>query len=144
MSEIYTLTSASLFGIIFRTLGDKEASEAVLKSVYKRIWSLSKAGETPAGDPLNRLRALAHRYAMDYKVKHKLNHVIATPLPAAALKTYEQLSGDSVSEKEFTLLKLAYLNAMPLSALAKSNKCSEEDMERRIKKILSQIRRVTT
>ncbi len=141
MSEIYALTSASLFGIIFRRLADKDASSTVLKSVYARIWELRNDGGSAATDPLNRLRALAHRYALDYKVKHLHDAPAAQAVPASKLKNREQLAGNHVSEKEFALLKLTYLNAVPVSVLAKTNNCSEDDMKRSIKKIVMQVRR---
>ena len=144
MSEIYDLTSASLLGVIHRTLGDEKASATVLKSVYARIWELRGQDENAVSDPLNRLRALAHRYALDYKIKHGLKPVKGPAVPTSDLKSREGLLADGLSDKEYTLLKLAYLNAMPIASLAKSNNCSIEEMERRVQKILSKIRRTQT
>ncbi len=141
MSEIYALTSAPLLGVIHRTIGDKSASATVLKSVYARIWELRGQDENAVSDPLNRLRALAHRYALDYKAKYDLEPVKGPDVPTSDLKSRKDLSAEGLSDKEYMLLKLAYLNAMPIAALAKSNNCSVEEMERRIQKILSKIRR---
>ena len=141
MSEIYTLTSASLFGLILRLLGDADASASVLKSVYARIWDLGQDKKLPQDNSMNFLRATAHRMSVDYKVKHKLKIQAASALESTQLVTRDQLSEHDLSEKEFALLKLVYLNSLSLSSLAKSNDCSEEEMKRRIKKVISKIGR---
>lgn len=141
MSEIYALTSASLYGIIFRNLGDEAASAKVLKSVYARVWDLRKEPGDLLSDSMNRLRAMAHRYALDYKVKHGLKNAPSQPITAQTLKSLREFDGTNLSDKELSLLKLAYLNALPIATLAKANDCSEAEMGQRIKKILSKIRR---
>ncbi len=144
MSEIYALTSAPLLGVIHRTIGDERASTNVLKSVYARVWELRGQDENAVSNPLNRLRALAHRYALDYKIKHGLKPAKGPTVSTSDLKSRESLLADGLSDKEYMLLKLAYLNAMPIASLAKSNNCSVEEMERRIQNTLSKIRRAKT
>jgi len=144
MSEIYDLTSASLLGVIHRTIGDESAAAEVLKSVYARIWELRGQDKNAVSDPLNRLRALAHRYALDYKSKNNLKPVKGPAVPTSDMKSREDLLADGLSDTEYMFLKLAYLNAMPIASLAKSNNCSVEEMERRIQETLSKIRRVKT
>lgn len=144
MSEIYTLTAAPLLGIIYRTLGDKGASATVLKSVYARLWELRHSDDAAATNPLNRLRAMAHRYAMDYKIENNVTSPQGPSISESDLEHREELMGDGLSEKEYKLLKLAYLNAMPVASLAKANNCTVDEMEDRIKNILSKIRRAKT
>lgn len=141
MSEIYALTSASLYGIIFRNLGNEAASAEVLKSVYARVWDLRKNPDDLLTDSMNRLRAMAHRYALDHKVKHGSKNTYAAAVTAETLKSLDQFDGGNLSSQELSLLKLAYLNALPMASLAQSSNCSEAEMERRIRDILSKIRR---
>ena len=141
MSEIYALTSGSLYSIIFRNLGDEAASAEVLKSVYARVWTLRKDPGDLLTDSMNRLRAMAHRYALDYKVKHGVKNISSERLTVKKLESLSKFEGNNLSEKELSLLKLAYLNALPIEALAQANNCSEAEMERRIRKTLLNIRR---
>ena len=136
MSELYALTSAPLFGIVSQMLGDRQISSSVLKSVYARVWELGLVQELPREDPLNFLRALAHRMAMDYKLKHDIQN--STPSQFANMK---ELSGHNLNKKEFALFRLAYLNALPSPPSSEFSNVSEEEMERLVKEVLLKIRR---
>ena len=66
MTDIITLTSPHLNGIIFQVLKDEKQSAVVLKAVFTKIWKMRRFGHLSA-DPLNAMRAIAHRYALTYK-----------------------------------------------------------------------------
>jgi RNA polymerase sigma-70 factor (ECF subfamily) len=65
LQTVYRLTSAKLFGVILRILGERSAAEDVLQEVYVTVWR--KAADFDAGraSPLTWLIAIARNRAID-------------------------------------------------------------------------------
>jgi len=65
--ELYTLTSAKLFGITFRICGERQAAEDVLHDVYVTIWKRSGAYEPSRASPITWLATIARNRAIDWR-----------------------------------------------------------------------------
>lgn len=123
MREIYALTSPHLFGIIKSIVSDEADAQRALKSVYARVWTQRRALQSRhKGDPLNYMRRLAHRSAMDFKfretaeVRSKAN--LSLP-PEAGLSEATALG---ISEQDMRILKLAYLKGASVSDISNYEK----------------------
>jgi RNA polymerase sigma factor (sigma-70 family) len=65
LQTVYRLTSAKLFGVALRILGERSEAEDVLQEVYLTVWR--KAGDFDAGraSPMTWLIAIARNRAID-------------------------------------------------------------------------------
>lgn len=119
MREIYALTSPHLFGVITSIVPDETAAGRVLKSVFASVWTQRQALQSRhKGDPLNYMRRLAHRFAMDYKfsetgeVSSKANLSSPPEIGPGEAKAL------GVSEQDLRILKLAYLRGESVSDIS--------------------------
>lgn len=119
MPDIYALTAPHVFGIITQIIPDKADSEKVLKKVYARVWARRDIlVSRHKGDPLNYLRRLAHRSAMDFKFKMNIESKLESDdrnLPEMDIAKAEVLG---VTEQDMRILKLAYLNGASVSDIS--------------------------
>ncbi|MDB5681567.1 MAG: sigma-70 family polymerase sigma factor [Sphingomonas bacterium] len=64
--EVYTLTSAKLFGICLRICGERSGAEDVLHEVYLTIWKRAGAFEPGRASPISWLATIARNRAIDW------------------------------------------------------------------------------
>lgn len=67
LSELYRLTSAKLFGIVFRICGERQGAEDVLQDVYLTIWKRAGAYEAHRASPITWLATIARNRAIDWR-----------------------------------------------------------------------------
>lgn len=67
LAELYSLTSAKLFGIILRICGERQAAEDVLQDVYLTIWKRAGAYEPGRASPITWLATIARNRAIDWR-----------------------------------------------------------------------------
>lgn len=67
LSELYSLTSAKLFGICLRICGERQAAEDVLQEVYVTIWKRSAGYEPGRASPITWLATIARNRAIDWR-----------------------------------------------------------------------------
>lgn len=65
--DLYTLTSAKLFGICYRICGERQAAEDVLHDVYLTIWKRAGAYEPSRASPITWLATIARNRAIDWR-----------------------------------------------------------------------------
>uniref|UniRef100_UPI0035C9BF98 sigma-70 family RNA polymerase sigma factor n=1 Tax=uncultured Sphingomonas sp. TaxID=158754 RepID=UPI0035C9BF98 len=65
--DLYTLTSAKLFGICYRICGERQAAEDVLHDVYLTIWKRAGAYEPARASPITWLATIARNRAIDWQ-----------------------------------------------------------------------------
>jgi RNA polymerase sigma-70 factor (ECF subfamily) len=65
--DLYTLTSAKLFGICLRICGERQAAEDVLHDVYLTIWKRAGAWEPGRASPITWLATIARNRAIDWR-----------------------------------------------------------------------------
>lgn len=62
---LYQATSARLFAIVLRILGDRDTAEDVLQDVYVRVWRRSGSFDPARGAPMAWLGRIARNAALD-------------------------------------------------------------------------------
>ncbi len=65
LREIYGLTSAKLYGICLRILGDAQEAEDALQDVYVSVWRRAASFEPSRASPITWLATLARNRAID-------------------------------------------------------------------------------
>lgn len=65
--DLYSLTSAKLFGICYRICGERQAAEDVLHDVYLTIWKRAGAYEPSRASPITWLATIARNRAIDWQ-----------------------------------------------------------------------------
>jgi RNA polymerase sigma-70 factor (ECF subfamily) len=83
LQTVYRLTSAKLFGVVLRILGERSAAEDVLQEVYVTVWR--KAADFDAGraSPMTWLIAIARNRAID-RLRAQRRSSRMEPIEAAA------------------------------------------------------------
>jgi len=65
--DLYTLTSAKLFGVCLRICGERQAAEDVLHEVYLTVWKRAGAYEPGRASPITWLATIARNRAIDWR-----------------------------------------------------------------------------
>jgi len=65
LKEVYERTSAKLFGICLRILGEPNEAEDVLQEVYVSVWRNASAFNAERGSPVTWLAAIARNRSID-------------------------------------------------------------------------------
>ncbi|TPG14714.1 sigma-70 family RNA polymerase sigma factor [Sphingomonas koreensis] len=65
--DVYTLTSAKLFGICLRICGERHAAEEVLHEVYLTVWKRAGAWDPGRSSPITWLSIIARNRALDWR-----------------------------------------------------------------------------
>ena len=65
LAEVYSLTSAKLFGICLRILMDRGEAEDALQETYVSVWRRAGTFDAARGSPIGWLAALARNRAID-------------------------------------------------------------------------------
>lgn len=82
LREVYDLTSAKLFGICLRILGDRQDAEDVLQEVYVTVWRRAAMFEADRSSPITWLSTLARNRAID-RLRSRRRQGSAEPVEAA-------------------------------------------------------------
>jgi RNA polymerase sigma factor (sigma-70 family) len=64
--EVYTLSSAKLFGICYMICGNQHSAEDVLQDVYLKVWRCAGAWDPAAGSAIAWLAAIARNRSIDW------------------------------------------------------------------------------
>lgn len=67
LGELYSLTSAKLFGICLRICGERQAAEDVLHDVYLTVWKRAAGYEPGRASPITWLATIARNRAIDWR-----------------------------------------------------------------------------
>lgn len=65
LETVYSTTSAKLFGICLRILGDRQEAEDVLQEVYVNVWRRAGSFDPARASPITWLATLARNRAID-------------------------------------------------------------------------------
>ena len=69
-ARLYSATSAKLFGIVLRIVGDRGDAEDVLQETYVRVWRAAGRFDSASGRPVTWLAAIARNAAIDFVRQH--------------------------------------------------------------------------
>lgn len=98
LQTVYRLTSAKLFGVVLRILGERSEAEDVLQEVYLTVWR--KAADFDAGraSPMTWLIAIARNRAIDRLRASRVSRRME-PIDAAANLADDAPAADSALEQ---------------------------------------------
>ena len=65
LAEVYQRTSAKLFGICLRILGDRSEAEDTLQDIYVNVWRKAGSFDPQRASPITWLAALARNRSID-------------------------------------------------------------------------------
>ncbi|KMS58164.1 RNA polymerase sigma factor [Sphingobium cupriresistens LL01] len=66
LRQVYTMTSAKLFGVCLRISADRDAAEDILQDVYIKIWNRAERFDAGRASPITWLCAIARNTAIDW------------------------------------------------------------------------------
>lgn len=106
LHRVYRATSAKLFGICLRIVGDRAAAEDVLQEVYVIVWRNAARFDSARASPITWLAMIARNRAIDWKRAHDRHtdrfgmmmppFVASDDLPADEALAAEQLEAAAV------------------------------------------------
>ncbi len=70
LGEVYSRTSAKLFGVCLRVTRDREAAEDILQQVYLKVWNRAGRFDPQVASPITWLCAIARNASIDWVRKH--------------------------------------------------------------------------
>jgi RNA polymerase sigma factor (sigma-70 family) len=94
---VYAETSAKLFGICLRILGDRSEAEDVLQDVYLTVWRKAASFDETVASPITWLAALTRNRAID---RLRSGRVVRTTLPIEAADDVADASPSAVERLE--------------------------------------------
>ena len=65
LAEVYRKTSAKLFGVCIRILGEREEAEDALQEIFTSVWRNAGSFDPAKGSPISWLAALARNRSID-------------------------------------------------------------------------------
>lgn len=94
--DVYTLTSAKLFGVVLRICGERQAAEDVLHEVYLTIWKRAGGYEPGRASPISWLATIARNRAIDWRRAQGVRRT-------GRLEEASEIADDTVSADEAML-----------------------------------------
>jgi RNA polymerase sigma-70 factor (ECF subfamily) len=79
LSDVYDRTSAKLFGICIRILGEREEAEDALQEIFISVWRNADRFDAAKGSPITWLAAMARNRSIDRKRSRASRPLCATP-----------------------------------------------------------------
>lgn len=130
--SVYSRTSAKLFGVILRVLGDRAEAEDVLQEVYVKVWNNAGRYRSNGFSPMTWLITIARNAAIDRKRKRRtanpgdaLTDTLADPAPGPetqAMAASDRARLDSCFEeldaRHAEAVRRAYLDGDSYAGLA--------------------------
>lgn len=141
MPEIYALTSPHLFGIVKNLVSDNNSAQTILKSVYSRLWDRRHVLQTRhKGDPLNYLRRLAHRLAMDYKLQSNMKSELVFDVEGISSVDLSKANFLGISDQDMRILRLAYLKGASIYEISILEKLETSQIKASLEKTVGRLR----
>lgn len=106
LKEVYARTSAKLFGLCLRILGDRGEAEDVLQEVYLSVWRRADSFDPGRSSPVTWLAALARNRSID-RLRSGGRQRPAAPIDAAMHVADSRPTADVLVEAADGRLRLA-------------------------------------
>ncbi len=97
LQTVYRLTSAKLFGVALRILGERSEAEDVLQEVYVTVWRKAADFDPSRASPMTWLIAIARNRAIDRLRASRQSRAMA-PIEAAAEVADSGIGADGALE----------------------------------------------
>ena len=153
---VYSETSAKLFGVCLRILGDRNEAEDVLQDVYLTVWRKAASFDEAVASPITWLVAIARNRAIDRLRSGAASRVhapleAAAEVPDAGLSALEQLEiGEDrarlkdclqeLEERQSAAIRSAFLDGFTYEELAETNRVPLGTMKSWIRRGLLKLR----
>ncbi len=98
LAELYDASSANVFGLAMKILGDRTAAEETTLDVYTQVWRRISTYDAQRGTPGSWLMTLAKNRAIDRFRRSYLERGRQAPLDQAA-----ELPGDEATPEQFSV-----------------------------------------
>lgn len=105
LGDVYSATSAKLFGVCLRILPDREEAEDVLQEAYLTVWRKAAAFDPSRGSPITWLVTLTRNRALDRLRSRR--PIPSEPIDLAESVADEALPADSLIEVDQEAARLA-------------------------------------
>jgi RNA polymerase sigma factor (sigma-70 family) len=131
---VYSETSAKLFGVCLRILGERSEAEDVLQEVYLTVWRKAASFEESVASPITWLVAIARNRSIDRlrasgASRATLPIEAAADVPDASLSAVERLEVDEdqarlrdclheLEERQSAAIRAAFLDGFTYDELA--------------------------
>jgi len=156
LQTVYRLTSAKLFGVVLRILGERSEAEDVLQEVYLTVWRKAADFDATRASPMTWLIAIARNRAIDRlragRVSRRMEPIdaaadLADDAPAAdsALASAQQNARlhaclDGLAGHERTALRAAFFDGNTYEELAERTKVPLGTMKSWIRRAMIKLR----
>ncbi|MDB5722631.1 MAG: polymerase sigma-70 factor, subfamily [Alphaproteobacteria bacterium] len=154
LRELYSRTSAKLYGICLRLLGSANEAEEVLQETYLIVWRKASLFDPSRASPITWLAVLARNKALD---RLRLRRLATEPIEAAAgiadespaadilfeaSQDRERLATclDELDERNRTLIRAAFLDGASYPELAECEQVPLGTMKSWIRRSLLRLR----
>jgi RNA polymerase sigma factor (sigma-70 family) len=153
---VYSETSAKLFGVCLRILGDRSEAEDVLQDVYLTVWRKAASFDEGVASPITWLVAIARNRSID-RLRSSATSRAHAPIEAAAevpdagLSALERLEiGEDqvrlkdclqeLEERQSAAIRSAFLDGFTYEELAERNRVPLGTMKSWIRRGLLRLR----
>lgn len=153
---VYSETSAKLFGVCLRILGDRSEAEDVLQDVYLTVWRKAASFDEAVASPITWLVAIARNRSID-RLRSRAGSRAHFPLEAAAEIPDEGLSAlerleigedqarlkdclQELEERQSAAIRSAFLDGFTYEELAMRNRVPLGTMKSWIRRGLLKLR----
>jgi RNA polymerase sigma-70 factor (ECF subfamily) len=153
---VYSETSAKLFGVCLRILGDRSEAEDVLQDVYLTVWRKAASFDETVASPITWLVAIARNRSIDRLRSSTASRAHApiedaAEIPDAGLSALEQLEiGEDqarlkdclqeLEERQSAAIRSAFLDGFTYEELAMRNRVPLGTMKSWIRRGLLKLR----
>lgn len=157
LEEIYQATSAKLFGICLRILGDLGEAEDALQDVYVSLWQRAKNYDPERASPISWLAVIARNRAIDRLRKSKVRSGAVSvdealelpdrePLADAILESGERSARihhclGTLEERQQDAIRTAFFEGRTYAALAEQNGVPLGTMKSWVRRGLARLKR---
>jgi RNA polymerase sigma factor (sigma-70 family) len=154
-ARLYALTSAKLFGVCLRILGERQLAEDVLQEVYLTIWKRAGGYEPGRASPITWLATIARNRAIDRRRALGRAPVAATdvlperpdpaPLASDAMLMAEdgqrlQLCLEGLSGEQRDAIRTAFFDGITYAELAERRGVPQGTVKSWIRRGLQRLR----
>lgn len=151
---LYDRTSAKLFGVVLRILGNRAEAEEALQEVYVRIWQRADRYRPGATSPISWLAAIARNHAIDLvrarrPVSEDIDVAVELPDAAPGPEASAVAAGENVrledclgrlDAKKADAVKSAYMEGYSYAELAERHAVPLNTMRTWLRRSLMQLR----
>lgn len=152
--QLYSRTSAKLFGVCLRILNDRAEAEEALQEVFLKIWTKADRFSVSELSPISWLAAIARNHAIDRLRARRVSAVdlddaqsVADPSPgpetlALAGSQKAQIDGclDELENTRAAAIRGAYLDGMSYAELAERHEVPLNTMRTWLRRSLVKLR----